>query len=112
MALRSTPTRSAALTPPLRPPTKARRRPVLLIIGVLAICLGALGSTALYSSLSHSHQILRVARAVEPGQVVSSADLSIVSLPSISGIDVVPASALADVVGKPAAHELRAGTLL
>lgn len=98
--------------PPTRTQPRQRRNTLLLLLGVLAICLGALGAATLYTRSTHTTQVVRVAKAVERGQVIGPTDLSIVSLPDTPGLATVPASQLQSLVGQPAATDLVPGTLL
>ena len=98
--------------PPQRPDARPRRNRMFLLLGALAICLGALGSATLYLRATHAQQVIRVARNVERGQVLTVGDLSIVSLSETPGLATVPASRLSSLIGQTAATDLSAGTLL
>lgn len=99
---------TAAPTQP-RPP---RRNLRLVVVGILAICLGALAGAALYMQNAHTQQVLRVTHAVSRGTVVQAGDLGTVSLPAVPGVATVPAQEASSLVGKEALTDLPEGALI
>jgi hypothetical protein len=100
---------------PVAPPRVVRQRrvrPGLLGLAVLLIALGGLGSAFAVTSVRATGSYLAVARAVEVGSVVRADDLVSVQVAGGQGLDPVPASRLADVIGMRAAVSLAPGTLL
>ncbi|MEV2237558.1 SAF domain-containing protein [Micromonospora sp. NPDC049891] len=100
---------------PVAPPRVVRQRrvrPGLLGLAVLLIALGGLGSAFAVTSVRATGSYLAVARAVEVGSVVRADDLVSVQVAGGQGLEPVPASRLADVIGMRAAVSLAPGSLL
>ncbi|MGC5051220.1 SAF domain-containing protein [Micromonospora sp. DT48] len=100
---------------PVAPPRVVRQRrvrPGLLGLAVLLIALGGLGSAFAVTSVRATGSYLAVARAVEVGSVVRADDLMSVQVAGGQGLEPVPASRLADVIGMRAAVSLAPGSLL
>ena len=90
----------------------AKRSVPLAIGGLAAVIAGALLFLALYTSVDRRQEVLAVARAVSPGQVISAQDLRRVRVSSSEGLAPVPVSRANTVVGKTAAVGLVPGTLV
>ncbi len=101
---------------PIAEARTARARPRrdlrLIAIGVLAVCLSGLGAVWLYSSATDATSVITVLRTVHRDQVITAADVGLASVPSVPGLETVPAEQLADVVGQSAHTDLVAGSLL
>lgn len=93
-------------------PLPARRNPTWIALGIVALCLGALLSYVIYARVADQRTVVAVARTVHRGDTIQAADLATVSLAPASGIDVVPAAQLDQLVGQQAAYDLVAGSLL
>ena len=91
---------------------RPRRNLRWILIGVLAICLGGLGSAVLYSSVSNATTVLKVNRTIYRGEVIGAADLGPVSLGTHLGLETVPAERAPELVGKTALTDLPNGSLL
>ena len=91
---------------------RSRRRVSYLVTGALLVAVCALGGVLLVSQLGQREQVLVVARPVAAGQVLARADLTVVDLAADSGVDVVPDSEAAGLVGQVAAVPLAPGQLL
>ena len=94
------------------PPPKLRRRPILVVAGVAAICLGALLSLWAYSSTSDTQSVLAVRHTVERGQVITDDDLMTVQVGVDPALQALPAGDLDAVVDMRAALDLTAGGLV
>ncbi|MEV4712325.1 SAF domain-containing protein [Micromonospora sp. NPDC049374] len=106
---------STPVDAPVAPPRVVRQRrvrPGLLGLAVLLIALGGLGSAFAVTSVRATGSYLAVARAVEVGSVVRADDLVSVQVAGGQGLEPVPASRLADVIGMRAAVSLAPGSLL
>ncbi|WBB55982.1 SAF domain-containing protein [Verrucosispora sp. WMMD573] len=106
---------STPVDAPVAPPRVVRQRrvrPGLLGLAVLLIALGGLGSAFAVTSVRATGSYLAVARAVEVGSVVRADDLVSVQVAGGQGLEPVPASRIADVIGLRAAVSLAPGTLL
>lgn len=102
----SLPTRPGGVQ--LRP----RRNPRLMALGVLCMCLGALGAAMAFAQLSRSESVVLVQRAVARGEVVKTGDLTVTNLGNAPGVATVPAGAIADLVGKRALVDLPMGSIV
>lgn len=91
---------------------RPRRNLRWVLIGVLAICLGGLGSAVLYTSVADATSVLKVNRTIYRGELIGPADLGPVSLGSHLGVQTVPAERAADLVGKTALLDLSDGSLV
>ena len=93
-------------------PARARRRPLLVAAGVVAVCLGALVSVWAYTSASTTVAVLAARQEVARGQVITAADLVTVRTSIDPALATVPATATDQVVGQRAATDVFAGSLL
>jgi hypothetical protein len=93
-------------------PLPRRRRPAMVALGVALVGAGVLGGAALFQRVNHQVPVLVVSTAVPAGAVVTSADLSTVSVAAGPGVQLVPARQEGQVVGLVAASNLRPGALL
>lgn len=83
-----------------------------LLLGVLLIVVCAAGGVFTAMQMGGRQSVLALARPVAVGQIMSPQDLKQVSIAVDSGMDVMPASAEATVVGHPVAYSLPAGSLV
>jgi len=91
---------------------RPRRNVRWIAAGILAVCLGTLGSALLYGNLSHTEAVLIVKRTVYRDQVITTNDLGVTSAVPAPGVAMVAADRLAEVIGRTARTDLAAGTLL
>lgn len=91
---------------------RSRRNLRWILIGLLAICLGGLGSAVLYTSVSDATSVLKVNRTIYRGEVIGAADVGPVSLGTHLGVETVPAEQAANLVGKTALVDLPNGSLV
>lgn len=91
---------------------RPRRDLRLIAIGVLAVCLSGLGAVWLYSSATEATSVVTVLRSVHRDQVISAADVGLISVPTVPGLETVPGDQLAEVIGQSAHTDLVAGSLL
>jgi hypothetical protein len=94
-----------------RPVVRHRQLP-LVIVGVLLVIGGALAFADASLHLGSREQVLEVAQPLAAGQVVRSSDLESVRVSTGSGLQVIPFSEEASVVGRPASVPLVEGALL
>lgn len=92
-------------------PAPTRRRPALVVLAVLLIVAGALGTASAVNRAGHRVAVLVLARDVPEGAAITAADLSTVDV-SASGLSDIPATAASTVVGERASVPMVAGTLL
>lgn len=93
----------------IAPPPRNQRRPMLVVAGVAAICLGGLGSVWAYNSSSDAQSVLAVRTTVERGQVIEAKDLMSVRVGVDPALHPLSAGQASSVVGKRAALDLVAG---
>lgn len=118
----TSPSRAPAptVTPPAPPgavglvasPARARRRPLLVAAGIVAVALGALVSVWAYTSTSTTQPVIAVREQVGRGQVITEADLVAVRTSIDPALRTLPASRTPSVVGQRAATDLLPGSLL
>lgn len=97
---------------PVPTPLKLRRRPVLTLAGAALVVLGALVGVWVYLATSESTDVVAVRSTVMRGEVIGAEDLAVVQVGSDPSLAVVPGSDLEDLVGRRAALDLAAGSLL
>ncbi|GGP14142.1 SAF domain-containing protein [Nonomuraea glycinis] len=93
-------------------PLPSRRSPMMLVAGVALTALGALVAWQVYGVASQRVPVLVMARDVPVGQQIQAQDLRTVALgvdPAVQSVDAAGKSAL---IGKRAAVDLKAGSLL
>jgi SAF domain. len=91
---------------------RPRRNVRWLAAGILAVCLGTLGSALLYGNLSQTEAVLIVQRTVYRDQVITANDLGVTSAVPAAGVAMVAADRLDEVIGRTARTDLATGTLL
>jgi hypothetical protein len=97
---------------PTAPRIRSRRNPRWIALGVIAVCLGALASFFLYSQLAESHQVVAVRHTISRGSSIGSDDLGAITVSDTGGVRTVPAAELTSLIGRVAAYDLVAGSLL
>ena len=108
---RPDPSGTAEATP--QPPrVPGRRNPKWIALGVVALCLGGLLSYVIYARLANETAVVSVAQTVYRGEVIDAADLTTITLQGNTIAQAVPAADLDTVIGKRAAVDLVAGSVL
>lgn len=100
---------------PLKP-TRARRRPALIALGLALVALSVLGSAYLATSLGQTYQVLAVTSDIARGAPITPGDVGVAELPEGAGSALLE-PVLADqfdemTTGKVATADLKAGQLL
>lgn len=95
----------------LSPQPRARNVP-WIVVGVVLVVGGALGFALLASRLANRQPVLALRRSVPAGQVIKAADLKVIGIAVDGQLVGMPASARSQVVGRPAAVDLAADTML
>lgn len=113
---------AGALSPPVdraeavRPPTAAKgkttRRPLLFALMAALVAAGALLAGWAYTTVSDTHEVLAVRETVHRGETITREDLVTVQVGIDPALTPVSSAELANVVGKRAAVDLSAGSLL
>jgi hypothetical protein len=116
----------ASTTVPSRPPQAGPRQPApalvpgggrqrrwsLALLAVLVTVASALGFVVLWMNAGGREPVLALRHDVAAGQTIEDDDLQVVRVAADPGIDPIASSARDEVVGRPAAADLLAGTLL
>ncbi len=89
-----------------------RRRPAMIALAAALIGAGILASAALYHRADHQVPVLLVTAPVPAGSVITAKDVGTTTIAAGSGVQVIPARQLSQVVGLVASTSLRPGTLL
>ncbi|MBL0887332.1 SAF domain-containing protein [Myceligenerans indicum] len=94
-------------------PTRARRRPAVVALGLALVALGILASVSLTTTLGKTHKVLAVTSEIQRGQKITESVLVTVDLPtSPTLLEPVDATQFAAVTGQYASVDLPAGSLL
>jgi len=96
----------------LAPPPKLRRKPGMVAIAILAICLGAIVAGWTWSATTASEKVLVARSNIERGSVITEADLTTVRLSADGALTPVAASKLESVVGQRATFDIARGSAL
>lgn len=94
------------------PALKGRRNPKWIALGIVALCLGALGAYFLYTDLSKAQTVVAVSTTIYRGSLVEAADLTVVTVGSTPGVQTVPGEQLESLVGQRATVDVMGGSLL
>lgn len=103
------PVTSTAVSPP---PVKLRRRPLLLVASIVAICVGALLGAWAWSVGRSTESVLAVRDSVQRGEVLTQGDIITVEVGVDPALHPLPKSQMASVIGQRASSDIAAGTLL
>jgi hypothetical protein len=91
---------------------RGRRRPWVIVGGIVLAGIGALIVVTLVASAGDRTSVLRVARDVPYGATITAADVTRTEVAVDAAVGTVAADDLAGVVGRSAASNLVAGSLL
>ena len=80
--------------------------------GIFAIALAGLLAVLVYGNVGQRHAVLAIARTVDPGQVVTEADLTVVRVAADPGVQTVASTERSTIVGQRATVRLLPGSLL
>ena len=106
------PDRTGRSAPPVIAPPRTRRRPGLLAIGVALIALAALAAAYLTQVVGHTVPVVAIAQQVRAGAVLDRSDLTIANINADPALHPIAASQLNSLIGRRAAIDLSAGSLL
>lgn len=93
-------------------PPKGRRRWGLFAAMAAVVCLGALGNVWLHQATTNAQQVVAARTTIERGAVVTREELMTVEIGGDPALRTVPGSQLESLVGKRAAVDVAAGSLL
>lgn len=104
---------AAAVEPgPVPRSLKLSRRPFLVVLAAVLVAAGAMAGGLLWASVTQASEVVVVRQNVARGAVIAAQDLGTIRVGGDPALATVPASELASLVGKRAAADLTAGTLL
>jgi SAF domain len=105
---------SAAESPVTAQPPRmpGRRNPKWIALGIVALCLGGLLSYMIYARVASETAVVAAAQTVYRGETIEQGDLTTITLRGGSFPQAVPATRLADLVGKRAAYDLIEGSVI
>lgn len=89
-----------------------RRRPGMMALAVALVGVGILASVAAYAATSHRVSVVVVTANVPAGSVITAGAVGTASVSVGSGVQVVPAGQMSQVVGQIAGTTLHPGMLL
>lgn len=91
--------------------TKLQRSPLMFVVGVLVLVAGAVFGGFMWTT-SDKTEVVAASADVQRGQVITDADLTTVRVGLDPSLRTVPAAQRQTLIGKRAAVDLSAGTLL
>ena len=91
---------------------KLRRSPLAFLIGAVVFAAGLLGAWWMWASSANDTEVVSVTMGIERGQIITADDLSTVRIGLDQALRTVPGSDLQTLVGKRAAADMLAGTLV
>lgn len=94
------------------PPTKTRRRPMLIAAGVALAIVCGLGSMYFVTTAGDSTTVLTVKGEIARGQTITANDLSTLQISGDQTTNALPASKSNEAIGKIATVDLPAGSLI
>ncbi len=97
---------------PLKP-TRARRRPALIALGLALVALSVLASVYVTTSQGQTTEALAVNKAIPRGATITAADIAVVEVPTgLTLLASVPADQFEQIENQVAATDLTNGQLL
>ena len=102
----------SAATAGISPPPKLRRRPALIALGVALVAVGGASAAWLTTTVGHTQGVLAVRAPLDRGEVIGPDDLVTANINADPALRTMPAAEREQVVGKRAAVDLAAGTLI
>src|SRR4051794_16815921 len=109
--LNGAPARAVLHAPSIAPPL-GRRRPLLVIAGVVMVVVGALAAAWMVSSSGHRTKVVVMAANVAYGSPITPADLTTAAVAVDPGVATIPAADAGNLVGQVAASNLPKGAML
>ncbi|MEU9044523.1 MULTISPECIES: SAF domain-containing protein [unclassified Kitasatospora] len=94
------------------PGPRRSRRPALIALGVTLVAVGGLTSAYVNLKAAHRVEVIAVAHPIPAGKVIAADDLKSAFVIADPALHPVPVSRAHDILGKAAAADLPAGTLV
>lgn len=102
---------------PLEEPAATKRQVTArnrgrIAAGIFAIALAGLLAVLVYGNIGQRHSVIAIARTVDPGQVVTDADLTVVRVAADPEVRTMASTQRSTIVGQRATVRLLPGSLL
>lgn len=94
------------------PAGRLRRRPLMIVVSIALIVLGGVAGLVVWMLSTSATEVVAVRTSVDRGEVIAAEDLMVVRISLDPSLQVVPVAQLGEVVGKRAAADLSAGSLV
>lgn len=98
--------------PAAQPPTKTRRRPMLIAMGVALAVVGGLGTWYFFTSVGNTVTILTTSTDLQRGDHIEAGDLSTIEIAGGQSTSAITANNSNDAIDHIALVDLPAGTVL
>ena len=108
---RSNPATGSTASTPEPPRIPGRRNPKWIALGIVALCLGALLSYAVYNRVAAETSVIMMAATVYRSETVEASDLAVVQLSGDAVRKSIPAAQLDALVGQKAIYDLPEGSI-
>lgn len=108
---RSSPASGSSTSTPEPPRIPGRRNPKWIAVGVVALCLGALLSYAVYNRVAAETSVIMMAATVYRSETIEASDLAVVQLSGEAVRKSMSATQLDALVGQKAVYDLPEGTI-
>ena len=108
---RSNPASGSTTSTPEPPRIPGRRNPKWIALGIVALCLGALLSYAVYNRVAAETSVIKMSATVYRSETVEASDLAVVQLSGDAVRKSIPAAQLDALVGRKAIYDLPEGTI-
>jgi hypothetical protein len=95
-----------------KPPTKGRRRPALIALGVALVIIGGLATWYLTQAVSDTETVLTTSSAVSRGEQITADDLTTIEIAGGQNVDAFTAAQAQTAIGQVALVDLPAGSLV
>lgn len=96
----------------IAPPPKLRRKPGMVAIAIVAICLGAVVAGWTWSATTNSQEVLVARTDIERGSIIEESDLTTGRLSSDPALTPVSADKFESVIGQRATFDIASGSAL
>ena len=98
--------------PTTKPPTKGRRRPALIALGVALVIIGGLATWYLTQAVNDTETVLTTSSSVSRGEEITADDLTTIEIAGGQNVEAFTAAQAQTVIGQVALVDLPAGSLV
>lgn len=99
-------------TPPALAPTKTRRRPMIIALGVALTIVGMLATWMVTTTMSNTETVVTVSADLERGDTITAEHLTTMEITGGQNTSAVKSGEASTVIGQVATVDLPAGSLL